>query len=118
MYKPVRLFCFCLVPRDRLREDGSVRSARWISVIPRTYEHTENDTLGLKLSTLDRGGVSCYVILTASGKEFEFSPGDFEDADALAGIAARFPAPEIDRPELLPLCSEEELAILAPILNE
>ena len=111
-------FCFCLVPRTRLRADGSVQSARWLSLVPRTYEHRSDDTLRLKLSALYRGGVSCYVMLTASGEEFEFSPEDFGSADVLAVIAARFPAPEIDRPELLPLCGEEDLAILASILPD
>ena len=112
------LFCFCLVPRNRLQADGSVQSARWLSVIPRTYEHSESDTLKLKLSESDRGLVSCRVILTASGEEFEFSPKDFGDADTLAGIAACFPPAEIDRPELLSSCDEEDLAFLAPLLPD
>ena len=111
-------FCFCLVPRNRLQADGSVQSARWLSLIPKTYGHTEEDTLRLKLTVLDQGGVSCYVILTASGKEFEFSAKDLGSADTLAGVAAHFPAPEINKPQLLPLCSEEDLAILAPILSD
>ena len=52
------LFCFCLVPRNRLQADGSVQSARWLSVIPRTFAHTEDDTLRLKLTVPDRGGDS------------------------------------------------------------
>lgn len=111
-------FCFCLVPKNRLQPDGSVQSARWVSTIPRTFEHSEDDTLELKLTALDRGGVSCYVVLTASGRKFEFSPSDFRDAEALAEVAAHFPAPEILRPELLEFCSEEDLALLSPILNE
>ena len=110
------LFCFCLVPQNRLRSDGSVQSARWLSLFPETYAHTETDTLRLRLTSLNDGGVSCHVILTASGEEFEFSPEDFGDAETLAGIAAHFPAPKLDRPELLFFCDREDLTILAPIL--
>lgn len=112
----LRLFCFCLVPRDRLMEDGSVRSAHWISVIPADYDHTETDSLRLHLDETEKGGFFCYIILTASGEKFEFSPKDFGDAGTLEAVSSHFPPAEIDRPELLKDCAEEDLAILAPIL--
>lgn len=115
----VWMFAFCLVPRNRIMEDGSVRSARMFFWKDQVYPHTQTDRLWVHVGTSKQhGSISCFVRLTASGEEFEFSLEDFRDAKTLALVAARYPKAEIDDPNLLNACSQQERTILSGIFPQ
>ena len=111
------VLCWSITPKHRLLPDGSVYSTDLRPFAAKTWEHSEGDTIQLRLRKgKDAEFASCQLVLTADGEDFSFWPGDFRSDEALAELAALFPAPEIDHPEWLPYLRPEDAARLNCLL--
>ena len=113
------VFCWSVTPKHRLLPNGSVYSSDLRPFAAKTWAHTEDDTLRLRLHKgKDASFSNCELILTVDGEEFAFWPSDFRSDEALSALAARFPAPEIEHPEWIANLREEDAARLKCLLPE